>query len=133
MSAVLARLRELSSDAHVAAAGALHAEGEAIKVRSQDFAPVDRSNLEVAHNVATQAAGGSVKTTISVGGTVDGVNVDNYAAWTHEGDYNLGPKSQAKADASGQPVGPKYLERAFREREQAIPKNVANAVAKVIR
>jgi len=35
----------------------------------------------------------------------------NYALWTHEASYNLGPTSSAAAGTDGYSVGNKYLER----------------------
>jgi hypothetical protein len=128
----LARLNRLSAHVRREAAKALHAEGDAIKTRSQALAPVDEGNLEEAHAVDTVTKPSRVTTTISVGGIVDGVDVGDYVGFTHEGDYNLGPLSRAKAQASGQPVGPKYLERALDERKDMIADSVAEAVRKAL-
>ena len=43
---------------------------------------------------------------------VGGGEVDRYVIQMHEGDYELGPESQAKQDRQKEIVGPKFLERA---------------------
>ena len=96
------------------------------------MAPIDEGNLEQAHAVDTEREPGKVTTTVSVGGTVNGVEVDAYTLFTHEADYNLGPKSAEKAQRTGEPVGRKYLERSFREREPHIVENIADAVRKAL-
>jgi hypothetical protein len=47
--------------------------------------------------------------------------VGDYAMWLHEGVYQLGPASEAKASSNGQPVGRKFLEGPF---EEAIQKGL---------
>lgn len=125
--------RRIADAAVTAAAPVLHAQGEAISARSRALAPIDEGNLEASHDVTTERAGGQVRTTVSVGGIVNGVDVDGYAVRMHEGDYNLGPLSRAKAEATGQPVGQKFLERAFIEQEGKVADAIADALAKVIR
>lgn len=74
---------------------------------AREGAPVDTGNLEGA--IYAQA-------NYDEGSRVDYIIVDEsaapYAIYMHEGQYSLGPKSQAK-DGSGRiAVGPKFLSRA---------------------
>lgn len=92
-----------------------------IMERSRQFAPVDKGNLEAAHNLRTRRSNStSLEIDISVGGSVGGVNVSQYAMIMHEGEYNVGELSQAKAAALGVFVGPKFLERALEEGEPKV-------------
>lgn len=92
------------------------------------FAPVDWKGpgpgmppgreLEESHRIEEQYGDhGRLEATVMVGGMVGDVNVDLYAEWMHEGPYNLGKGSRAKAAASGKPVGERFLERALQEHE----------------
>lgn len=92
-----------------------------IMEQSRKYAPVDKGNLEAAHNLRTRRSNSSsLEIDISVGGSVGGVNVSRYAMLMHEGEYNIGALSQAKADALGVFVGPKFLERAMEEGEPKV-------------
>jgi hypothetical protein len=73
--------------------------------------------LERSHRIEERyGGGGRIETTIAVGGMVGDVDVDLYAMWLHEGDYNLGKASVAKMMSSSKnKVGPQFLERALAE------------------
>ncbi|MEM1111518.1 MAG: HK97 gp10 family phage protein [Pseudomonadota bacterium] len=55
-----------------------------------------------------------------------------YHVQMHEGAYNLGPRSQAKADA-GNDVGPLYLDRAAWQYEPELRADIQDKVDKAIR
>ena len=60
-------------------------------------------------------------------------NVFDYAEWTHEATYNLGPKSQAKPDADSKfagivPVGRKYATRVVEQGEDAYKEHITNEI-----
>ncbi|QHZ45911.1 hypothetical protein [Bacillus sp. NSP9.1] len=57
----------------------------------------------------------------------------NYAIWTHEADYNLGPTSAQAGGTDGYTVGNKYLERPLKGEAEKYIKNVANAVGEELR
>lgn len=103
---------------------------------SRQQAPVDDGQLEKAHELRTVKLNkDDMEVEITVGGFVDGVNVDVYAWEMHEfqtpyGDIPLGPGSQAKNDANPPDrfVGGKFLERAVDEHEDAIVERVANTL-----
>lgn len=106
----------------------MRASAKMIKDESIANAPVDykgvrksdppRHELERAHHIEEKYGDeGRLEATVWVGGDVDGVNVDDYALWIHEGYYQLGKASIAKAAANGHEVGPGYLHRALAEFE----------------
>lgn len=95
---------------------------------SQEYAPVDWKGpekglppgheLERSHRIEEQyGASGRIEATVLVGGMVGDVNVDLYAEWMHEGPYQLGKASLAKAASTGKPVGERFLERALEDHE----------------
>lgn len=94
---------------------------------SKAYAPVDWKGpkgegplheLERSHRVEEQyGAQGRLEATVLVGGMVGNVNVDLYAEWMHEGPYDLGKASRAKAAATGKVVGERFLERALEDHE----------------
>ena len=69
-----------------------------------------------------------------------GQNGFNYAYYMHEGDYNLGEKSQEKAAGGGgvgmsgqsYPVGPKYLTRVLEGEEATYKKYIQKVVDKAV-
>lgn len=91
------------------------------------YSPVDwkgpkgegpQHELERSHRIEEEyGARGRLEATVLVGGMVGDVNVDKYAEWIHEGSYNLGKASLAKAAATGKAVGPRFLERALEDHE----------------
>jgi hypothetical protein len=73
--------------------------------------------LEKSHRIEEQyGESGRVEATVSVGGMVGDVNTDLYAMWIHDGFYELGKASKAKA-AAGHEVGPEFLRRALDDYE----------------
>lgn len=94
--------------------------------RSKEYAPVDWKGptpsdppgheLEESHRVEEQYGNaGRLEATVVVGGMVGDVDVDLYATWMHEGGYNLGKASIAKAAGTGKLVGERFLERALED------------------
>lgn len=97
--------------------------GEDILKASIQMTPVKEGDLEAAQHLDVVTDDGNVLSLeIVVGGVGLGRDVDDYATILHEGQYNLGPASQAKNDSnpSDRPVGPKFLERAVELYEDKI-------------
>ena len=98
-----------------------------IRDLAREYAPVDEGNLEEAIEVMESFEGflGRYRAVTYVGVNPDKLGEGyqkygfRYDIRTHEGSYNLGPRSQAKA-ASGKKVGPKYLTRAWQKLEPEI-------------
>jgi hypothetical protein len=82
---------------------------------AQNYAPVDDGHLESAIKVSPLTSKGPGNLSLSVYIDENVADVGDYAVFMHEGSYSLGPKSQAKADALGVPVGPKFLTRAAKK------------------
>jgi len=100
---------------------AMRKESKIILEIAQMNAPVDLHNLEDAIKMEEIKVGRErTFIEISVGGFVNGRNVDEYAAIMHEGSYNLGPISARKALSLNRMVGRKFLERALEEHEQTL-------------
>ncbi len=56
----------------------------------------------------------------------------NYALWTHEMDYGLGPRSQGAGGSDGYAVGNKYVERPLKGESDRYIKEWAEAITKGI-
>lgn len=100
---------------------------------AREFAPVDEGNLEKAIKVREEK--NSLSVSVYVDGRVRekrGRKVARYATIMHESVYDLGTRSQAKADATGKEVGRKYLERAFAELENELTRAVEAALRNVL-
>jgi hypothetical protein len=57
-----------------------------------------------------------------------GSPASHYAVWIHEGEYNLGPLSQALQEKTGIKIGPKYITRAVMDTREDIIKNLEKAL-----
>ncbi|CCG43291.1 hypothetical protein [Magnetospirillum molischianum] len=115
-------------------------EAKKIKDLSVLNCPVDKHNLEKAHHLVEErvGVGGRKRFYVVVGGTVDGVNVDQYAMRVHEehgprpDGFGVGPGTIAKAKALNRFVGRKFLERAYDERAPHITNELIQAVSNAI-
>ena len=94
----------------------MHRNADKIVELAQLQTPVDKHNLEQSiRKEVGYGARGRLEIDIVVGGFVNGVNVDHYAAEVHENydDDNPGPNTEAKRNANpGVQIGHHYLERA---------------------
>jgi hypothetical protein len=94
--------------------------GRDIQEMAVRLAPVDTGDLESSIKLRKGSmTGANFKVSIVVDGPAN-----KYALWMHEGYYHLGPKSQAKADATGDSVGRGYLRRAYERLMKGIVANV---------
>lgn len=111
-------LANASREARAEARNTAYDEAMTIKEIGEDQAPLDTGELEQAFDLRmNRLRSDRTLFNIEVGGFVDGVDVSAYAWVMHESSYRLGPLSQIKQSRVGRAVGPKYLERAFEERE----------------
>lgn len=91
----------------------MHRGSDRIVANAKKMAPVDRHNLEESiRKEKSYGDRGRLQIDIMAGGTVNGVDVDQYAVIMHESDYSLGKASRAKQAGQSEIVGPKFLERA---------------------
>lgn len=98
---------------------------------SKKQAPVDDGELEAAHKVViNRNQSDKAHYTIEVGGTINGVNVDEYAERIHEGLWDeLGPKSiEKQAAVAPLIVGEFFLTRAFDNRLPTTLKRIEEAL-----
>ncbi len=105
---------------------ALKASARRITLDARHFSPVLHFRLERTIKLMPIVANQfSMRITIKVGGTVDGVNVSKYAARVHEmGWERRGPLTRAK----GPEAGPRYLTRAMRANEGSTKQALADAM-----
>lgn len=123
-------------------AGRVPAQGRKIMDRGADKivkeaqlnAPVDKHNLEDAiHKEKSYEDRGRMRVDIVVGGTVRGVNVDQYAMLIHENYAGMNPGAGTLAKQAANPgrvVGEKFLTRAV---DAQMPKIQAQMAAAIMR
>lgn len=106
---------------------------------SSETAPHDKGVLEKSWSkeIKVSATQVDAKVTYSVKESDSNGNYANYALWTHEADYNLGPGSQAKPGGTGMsgkhyPVGNKYLTRPLEGEKEAYKDHIVEALRKEI-
>lgn len=116
---LVAQFRSLAKKVPDNARKVMHRETDKIVERARLFAPRDDGELEQAiHKVIGYEGRGRLKIDIEVGGIVNGVNVDRYAALIHENYESMtpGPGTVAKRAANpGVRIGSKFLTRAIKE------------------
>jgi hypothetical protein len=77
-----------------------------------DIAPIDSADLRRSGHATVRQTPTETVGEVSFSAVDDsGGRRFNYAIWTHEGEYNLGPQSAAAPGTDGYEVGNKYLER----------------------
>lgn len=114
---------------------------EDIRDLAREYAPVDEGNLEEAIEVGeTQEGFLGRNRNVELIGVNPAKLGEGYTKYKyrydiamHEGSYNLGPLSQAKAASSGKQVGPKYLTRAWKDLEPDIRAEAEKIVADTAR
>lgn len=126
-----------------AARRALREGAYAVRDEARALAPYKKGFVESAIKVDDESrelnttTGGYRKTyAVYIDGNVKGDGgrpVSRYAVWLHESSYNLGKRSQAKADATGKDVGPKFMERAAWVHKPIIFKKLLDAVRRELR
>jgi len=106
---------------------------------SSEIAPHDKGILDKSSAKEILVSDTEAKATVdySVRETYSGGNY-NYAIKMHEGDYNLGPGSQAKPGAEGMSgrhynVGNKYLERPLEGEKEAYTNHIKEELVRAIR
>jgi hypothetical protein len=111
-SQVLGNLTEITTEVKVAAKLGVQDSVDDLKRIAVDIAPIDSGDLRrSAHAKVTQRGKDLVgEVTFNVTNAIGGRQF-NYAIWTHEAEYKLGPKSELVPGTDGYTVGNKYLER----------------------
>lgn len=127
----LLRLRNTDLKVHENARKTMHRAADRIVATAKKMAPVDEHNLEeaIVKQVGYEDKRRRLAIDIVVLPSVNGVRVEDYAAYMHNGEYNLGEKSQAKQAGQPEKVGPGFVDRAA-DREQERLRNVMVAAMK---
>lgn len=115
------RLRNIEKRVHENARKTMHATADRIVAKAKKMAPVDEHNLEdaITKQVGYEGSRRRLAIDVVIQPVVNGVRVEDYATYMHEGDYELGEKSQVKNDSQAEQVGPGFLTRAAEpEREK---------------
>ena len=121
----LHRLTEEESNVTQAAKTAMYDNVDDLARIAQNIAPIDKGTLRRGMKKKVTLKRKSIIGEVSFSAKDKGFN---YAVWTHEADYNLGPTSAAAGGADGYSVGNKYLERPLKGEAQKYIDNIANAV-----
>lgn len=110
------------------------AAGLTVAKGSADRAPYKDGPLEDSHKAEVIASGKErIRIEVSAGGSVNGVNVDDYVIEMHESNYNLGEASMRKQAANPAiRVGRKFMERSLEDNEDDIIKAIEDAILKEI-
>ncbi|AGC36052.1 tail completion or Neck1 protein [Rhizobium phage RHEph10] len=116
------RLRNIGARVHENARKTMHAAADRIVETAKKMAPVDEHNLEdaIVKRVDYEGSRRRLAIDIEILPEVNGVRVEEYATYMHEGHYKLGPKSQAKNDSQSERVGPGFLTRAAEGEEDKL-------------
>lgn len=88
-----------------------------VRDRARDYVPFEAGNMERAIKITSENRRRRwvVYVDSSMPDDTGRYTVGDYLAFLHEGSYKLGKGSVDKANALGVTVGPKFLERAFKE------------------
>lgn len=120
------KLREEVKDATIDAA-------DIIKEESEALAPVLTGALEASHEIEIKEdSPDDFVATVSFHAVNEKDGYD-YGVAMHESYYNLGQKSQEKAESTGKAVGRKFLTRAIVEKKQECIELVKEATRQAIR
>ncbi|MBX4911363.1 hypothetical protein HJA82_29055 [Rhizobium bangladeshense] len=128
------RLRNIGARVHENARKTMHAAADRIVETAKKMAPVDEHNLEeaIVKRVGYEGSRRRLAIDIEILPVVNGVRVEDYATYMHEGDYKLGPKSQAKNDSQSEKVGPGFLTRAGEQEEDKLNARMIGVVTEEI-
>jgi hypothetical protein len=98
-----------------------------------DIAPIDSGDLRRSGNAKVRENAGNIVGEVSFS-AVDNSSGRrfNYAVWTHEADYNLGPLSRQAPGTDGYEVGNKYLERPLKGESQKYLRWIAEEIKNVV-
>lgn len=130
------RLRNIGPRVHENARKTMHAAADRIVALARKMAPVDEGNLEAAiqKQIAYDASNrGRLMIDVVILSEVNGVAVEDYATFMHEGVYKLGPKSEAKQAREGVVVGRGFLDRAAEPEKEKLQQRMIGVVDDAIK
>lgn len=104
-----------------------------LKRISTDIAPIDSGDLRRSGNATTTQTSSQIIGEVTFSAVDDtGGKRFNYALYTHEADYNLGPHSAGAPGTDGYEVGNKYLERPLKGEAEKYMRWIADEIKKVV-
>jgi hypothetical protein len=125
------KLRNIAERVPATARKVMHRGADKIVAQSQLQCPEDKGNLvESIHQETTYEQRGRLAIDIVAGGTVNGVDVDEYATLIHENYESMkpGPITLAKMAANpGIVIGSKFIQRAVDAAEPVLEKSMIEA------
>lgn len=114
----------------------MHARARHIAREAKLNAPVDDHDLEESIHIERDTGeNGRLELTITAGGTVNGVDVDDYATLIHENYESMQPGENTLAKRAANPgryVGGKFLERAALQEEETLMKRLVAVIRRVV-
>lgn len=135
---LILRLRNLAERVPETGRKTMHRGADKIVEEAQLNTPVDKHNLEksirkeISYSDTGSGSQGRLQIDIVVGGTVNGVDVDEYSVEVHERyeDFKgVGKGTQAKREANpSRYIGEKFLTRAFEAQRKKLMKAMIDAV-----
>jgi HK97 gp10 family phage protein len=129
------KLRNTAERVSDTARKTMHRGADKIVKEAKLNCPVDEGNLEASiKKEVAYGERGRLEIDVAVGGTINGVNVDEYATEVHEHYEGMkpGPGTQAKREANpGRYVGEKFLTRAAETVRPRLEKDAISDVLKV--
>lgn len=132
VEALIARLRNTAVKVPENARKVMHRGADRIVAEAKLNAPVDRHNLEEAiHKEVGYETNRRLKIDIAVAPTVNGVDVEDYAAQVHENYESMKPGKgtiEKRRANPGRLIGSKFLERALEAEEPRLRKAMIEAV-----
>lgn len=126
----LNRLNRTEHGAEQAAVQAMEDNTDDLARIAQNIAPIDKATLRRGMQKKVKLSRDRLIGEVSFRAVENGFN---YAIWTHEADYNLGPTSAQAGGTDGYTVGNKYLERPLKGEAEKYIRNVAEAVREELR
>ena len=129
------RLRNIGARVHENARKTMHAAADRIVDTARKMAPVDEHNLEdaIVKQVGYEGTRRRLAIDVVILPEVGGVRVEDYAAYMHEGEYNLGEKSEIKNNSQEETVGPGFLTRAAEREEEKLAARLIGVISKEAR
>jgi hypothetical protein len=111
----------------------VHDSMDDLKLIASNIAPIETGVLRSSGSYRVKASASGVVGELTFSATnTDGNGRFNYAYWTHEKDYDLGPQSASAPGMRDYHVGNKYLERPLKGESEKYVRWIGEEVGKVL-
>lgn len=132
-STVAINLTTITAEVKVAGKLGVQDSMDDLKRIAVDIAPIDSGDLRRSGNAKVREQGKDIVGEVTFNATDNsGGKRFNYAIWTHEADYNLGPLSRQAPGTDGYAVGNKYLERPLHGEANKYLRWIADEIKNVV-